>query len=1222
MAVLQAFLRSIVALFLLLALAPLAVAQPSFQTQDTFRAIPTFHSMGLYWAPAGKGADRVARVEYKVMGAPDSTYKRGLDLWYDFRTPGNGGMPAGEYRGSLVHLQPGTAYDLRLTLVDEDGATVGSPVTINATPSCTTPGASCTKTWSETFPTGTEKQIASGSISAPIEITPADSGSATGYTVITAAGPIDGSGIAPVGSPGTNGSCIIIRPGTHHVILRGLVVRNCANSAIHIPFASGQGQTRDIVIEDSEFSGYGNGDTDAGVHCNHFSNNSGNQESARPERLIIQKNKFHSPRHSALAWWFDHPVGPNAIELNRCAGNHVIRYNEVYTENGNFFKDGIGSVDNFTTNQNYFHFTAKGAPYADTDIYGNLMTHIYDDAFEAEGANRNVRIWENYFDRIFVPIGNVNNAHGPLYVWRNVSNSMGGMNMEPLCGNINDCPAGTQPAAPDDEGRGGFIKAGGRSTEQRGGRAYFFHNTILQPPPASCGGEDLPCGAGWAMNAVQRLHYNFWSHNNIWQIHKPQQINGERKFSAILANCNEGSVANQNECRLSHDLYNNGPINAGGVTQTEPSGWRTETPTYAASGNDYPGAAAQPSSTNDWEGNFKLQPGTIGHGQAKVLFNFNDQYANPDVGAHQSGTTMKFGRAAAGIIEPPGPTAALSTTPSPASGSVPLPVTFTSNSTPGAAPIATLRLDFGDGSTPAQWTDQGTSQPHTYTAAGNYTATLTVTDTNNRTDTASVPVTVTCTPAPTAVLAATPTSGNRPLTVNFDASGSSAAGGATITSYSINYGDNTGSGSGVSQSHQYTGVGQFTATLMVTDSNGCQSQPDTETITVTDTTGTTEILQDGLNGYAGTTDTHGLSDAPGSNFGDRDEWSIGYNPNRFLPLMRFRIFVSEGGPVPNGATITSATLTLTKTDGQDGVLEVRRLLRDWHELQANWTQAANGASWQVAGALGAADIAAAADGQATIGAAAGTYNINVTASVQAFASGAPNYGWRFNQLSGSNSIKDFRSREYATPSVRPKLTVTYTSQPSGQTVTLRDGLGPYVGTSDTAGNVNQPGAGYGSHPTIFIGYDNTRFMTLMRFKIFAAEGGPVPNGATISSATLSLNKTAGQNGVVEAKRMLKNWHETQATWTNAATGTPWQVPGALGATDVAASGDGQASIPAGNGWFNIDVTPSVQAFASGTPNYGWRINHVSGPNSIKDFSSRNHGTADQHPTLTIIYTTN
>ena len=83
--------------------------------------------------------------------------------------------------------------------------------------------------------------------------------------------------------------------------------------------------------------------------------------------------------------------------------------------------------------------------------------------------------------------------------------------------------------------------------------------------------------------------------------------------------------------------------------------------------------------------------------------------------------------------------------------------------------------------------------------------------------------------APTAVLTATPTSGNAPLAVKFDGSGSydpdTAPPPDTIASYTFNFGDRSPA---VTQSkptisHTYTGSGIYPATLTVTDSRGLQS---------------------------------------------------------------------------------------------------------------------------------------------------------------------------------------------------------------------------------------------------------------------------------------------------------------------------------------------------------------------------------------------------------------
>jgi hypothetical protein len=188
------------------------------------------------------------------------------------------------------------------------------------------------------------------------------------------------------------------------------------------------------------------------------------------------------------------------------------------------------------------------------------------------------------------------------------------------------------------------------------------------------------------------------------------------------------------------------------------------------------------------------------------------------------------------------------------------------------------------------------------------------------------------------------------------------------------------------------------------------------------------------------------------------------------------------------------------------------------------------------------------------------------------------------------------------------------------TVTLQEGLNGYVGTTDTQIASAFPTTNYGANGTF--GMVQHTVAALIRFPIFVSQGGPVPDGASIASATLSVHKIWGPDAVFNARRLLKSWHEGQATWNSAASGANWETPGALGASDVAATADGQGSIGAETGWVNIDVTASVQAFASGAPNHGWRFGYVSGPNSQKDFVARNSTNSAQialRPRLTITY---
>jgi PKD repeat protein len=82
---------------------------------------------------------------------------------------------------------------------------------------------------------------------------------------------------------------------------------------------------------------------------------------------------------------------------------------------------------------------------------------------------------------------------------------------------------------------------------------------------------------------------------------------------------------------------------------------------------------------------------------------------------------------------------------------------------------------------------------------------------------------------PVASFTAAPTSGIVPVTVSFDAGGSSDPDGS-IASYSWEFGDGA-TGSGVTASHTYNQTGTFTVVLRVTDDSGATSSA-SRTVTV------------------------------------------------------------------------------------------------------------------------------------------------------------------------------------------------------------------------------------------------------------------------------------------------------------------------------------------------------------------------------------------------------
>jgi PKD repeat protein len=127
--------------------------------------------------------------------------------------------------------------------------------------------------------------------------------------------------------------------------------------------------------------------------------------------------------------------------------------------------------------------------------------------------------------------------------------------------------------------------------------------------------------------------------------------------------------------------------------------------------------------------------------------------------------------------------------------------------------------NWGDGES-----GTGLFQDHDFLTAGTFNVTLTVTDDTGLTGTVSKAVTV-GTGNPTALMTIIKGVGGQPLNIQADGSASTATGGATITTYSFNWGDGSPieTGSAQVRQHNYgltTGAGTYTVRLSVTDSLG------------------------------------------------------------------------------------------------------------------------------------------------------------------------------------------------------------------------------------------------------------------------------------------------------------------------------------------------------------------------------------------------------------------
>jgi hypothetical protein len=511
------------------------------------RAVCTFQSIGLYWTPGGGAEDRTCRVRYRQAGG--QAWHEALDLWFDKRI--------GEYRGSIVQLQSGTTYEVRLEL---SGGGPAAELTVT--------------TWRDTFPIARTIAVedATGTT-----LTLDQSGTAEGYILYTHR---PGTATATIDGADKVDQCVEVKAS--YVILRGLTLRAPRIHGIVL----GQG-AHDVVIEECDISGWGRVaedgwgvDYDSAVYS----------KFPGLARVVVQRNRMYHPRSNSNSWQQFreggeryHPRGPQGIGFWDSAGNHVLRYNEFTTDDDHFANDIFGAGANRSL---------RGFPGSDSDVHGNHIEGCWDDGLEMEGGGCNVRVWGNYIDRTMVKIAIAGLSVGPIYVFRNV--------------------AGSSRYGNEGWAGGPFLKMGGAPLTG-GGRAYIFHNTILQPPGPPEAGGSIGCSEGLSQSGGPEL-LSVVSRNNILHVR-----------SRTGTSIRDASTRPAHD--YDYDLVSGRVRSAGNQERHGVVG----VPVFAAS---------RPA------GDFALDPGSPGFDAGQRIPNFNDDARGqgPDIGAFEAGSApMEFG---------------------------------------------------------------------------------------------------------------------------------------------------------------------------------------------------------------------------------------------------------------------------------------------------------------------------------------------------------------------------------------------------------------------------------------------------------------------------------------------------------------------------------------------------------------------------------------------------
>lgn len=603
-------------------------------------AVPTYHSISLYWQPVDDQGNavvptgNVVKMQYKRAGG---SWRKGHDMWYDNRQIN--GRPK-EARGSVFYCIPNTDYTVQFGLVQGDGSTkwIAQLSTKTWVETADKPIGTTVTTWTgDNSTTQSASYKTNGGLSAVLVAT--RSGSESGWTLYDFTGK-NARAIAPNAD---RNHCVYI--SGHHIIVRGLTCKGGGRYSVFIEPGS-----YDIIIENCDISGWGFGSSGSFTvkYPGNATSPNGSSYNRSPDefggialqpdpgswggsptsRVTISACKIHNPLYGANPWDQGHPVGSTAIMAYPTGGNHVLRYNEsysvVYNSDGSdpgfsgtpdytrFFQDSLMmSGDNF---QNV------GAPGPDSDIYKNIVMHGMDDGIECEGGGMNIRVWGNYIDYTATGPASTSVAIGPAFFFRNVYNR---------CRDRYDQIWGSSAELHID--RLGMFKAGSDSLFGNG-RRYVYHNTCLQTPDPN-GGVSL--GAAYGVSDANTDNgtiglTNTVTRNNVFEMCRSD-------FSAIVPRS-----GGNNDC--DYDMTNTSM----GVSETN---GRTSSIKYQT-GN---GADAA------WTGKYRLDSSSPGWGSGVKINNINDDvdapyqwvattdHTGPDRGAHEDGTSdMVFGVAAKG----------------------------------------------------------------------------------------------------------------------------------------------------------------------------------------------------------------------------------------------------------------------------------------------------------------------------------------------------------------------------------------------------------------------------------------------------------------------------------------------------------------------------------------------------------------------------------------------
>ena len=329
---------------------------------------PTLNSISIEWEISGDTDNNgVVSVRYRRSG--DTAWNQAMPLRRVPSGASQNRVMKNKHSGSILDLQPGTAYEIELSLNDPNGGSAVQTVAVNTRPvPVPMAGATVKSVTPATFAT-----VAAGAL--PGDILDLAAGTYTGFT------------FSKNGSPGQP---IVIRAPSGGVVING-----------NINLDSRQWVYLDGLTVNGMIRLYGSSNM-AVVRSTINTTGSGIVFQLRSENNYIADNRV-----IGVTQWAESSLGVNGTNVGEgiqgTGPGHVIMNNYVQG-----FRDGISTME-----------TSEAVDQYSIDILNNDINLSGDDAIEADYCFHNCRIMRNRITNSFMGVSSQPTLGGPQYVIRN-----------------------------------------------------------------------------------------------------------------------------------------------------------------------------------------------------------------------------------------------------------------------------------------------------------------------------------------------------------------------------------------------------------------------------------------------------------------------------------------------------------------------------------------------------------------------------------------------------------------------------------------------------------------------------------------------------------------------------------------------------------------------------------------------------------------------------------